>query len=89
MIPPSLRVSDGDDDDAALLTNVDMSALSAVAPIVKARMQKAGAALIGYQPVKAYPNCWRMVFAGAKEGSMSIETVDEILDSMMETGRDL
>ena len=53
-----------------------------VAPAVKSQMQRRGLALIGFQPVKSFPNCWRMVFAGAKDTSMTTETVDSILDSM-------
>ena len=51
-------------------------------------MQEQGLALIGFQRVKQWPNCWRMVFAGAKE-SMTEATVDEILDSMLEMSADL
>jgi hypothetical protein len=89
MIPPSLRLPAGIGQDAPLLEGLDLKSLSTVAPQVKKRMQERGLALIGFQPVKAFPNCWRMVFAGAKEGSMTTETVDGILDSLLEVGEDL
>ena len=52
-------------------------------------MQERGLALIGFQKVKQWDNCWRMVMAGAKEGSMTKNVVDEILDSLLEVGGDL
>ena len=72
-----------------MLANLDMEALSKVAPAVKSQMQRRGLALIGFQPVKTFPNCWRMVFAGAKESSMATETVDTILDSMRDISEEL
>jgi|MDSY01.1.fsa_nt_gb glutamate decarboxylase len=89
-IPPSLRVAaDVGTSNEAVLANLDMEALSKVAPAVKSQMQRRGLALIGFQPVKTFPNCWRMVFAGAKESSMTTETVDTILDSMRDISEEL
>lgn len=91
-IPPSLRpdASKVDSkDDAAVLAALDFDALSKVAPAVKSQMQRRGLALIGFQPVKTFPNCWRMVFAGAKEASMTTSTVDDILDSMKDLAEEL
>jgi hypothetical protein len=89
-IPPSLRLpADGDNSDAAILAALDMDALKTVAPMVKKRMQEQGLAMIGFQQVKQWNNCWRMVFAGAKEEIMTTDTVDEIMNSLLEIGSDL
>jgi len=84
-IPPSLRSSNTSDP----LSEINLDQLASVAPKIKSQSQRAGKALIGFQPVKQYPNCWRMVFAGAKEDMMTNETVDEILADIMEFGEDL
>ena len=53
-------------------------------------VQRHGSALITFQPVKTYPNCWRMVFCGAKDlVGMTTDTVDEILDSMSRIAEDV
>lgn len=83
-IPPSLRTT-----AKHPLEGMDLEALSKVAPKVKSRMQRHGKAMIGFQPILGYPNCWRMVFAGAKEDIMDHEAVDRILESMIELGEDL
>eukprot|EP00620_Florenciella_sp_RCC1587_P022244 CAMPEP_0182570878 /NCGR_PEP_ID=MMETSP1324-20130603/11057_1 /TAXON_ID=236786 /ORGANISM="Florenciella sp., Strain RCC1587" /LENGTH=593 /DNA_ID=CAMNT_0024785317 /DNA_START=79 /DNA_END=1860 /DNA_ORIENTATION=+ len=89
-IPPSLRLpADVDNSDAAILAALDMDALKTVAPMVKKRMQEQGLAMIGFQQVKQWNNCWRMVFAGAKEEIMTTDTVDEIMNSLLEIGSDL
>ena len=44
---------------------------------------------LGFQQVKQWNNCWRMVFAGAKEEIMTTDTVDEIMNSLLEIGSDL
>lgn len=92
-IPPSLRLpADGDNSDATVLEQLlpAMDTLKTAAPTMKKRMQEQGLAMIGFQQVKQWNNCWRMVFAGAKEGGiMTTETVDEILDSLVKVGNDL
>lgn len=90
LIPPSQR---GKYDDATLanptVDSLDLPALAPVAVTVKARMQQAGKAMIGFQPVKGFPNCWRMVFAGAKEDAMTNAVVDTILDDLVAHAEDL
>jgi len=89
-IPPSLRVAPvAGETDAELLARLDLDKLADVAPAVKSQMQHQGQALITYQPVKTFPNCWRMVFAGAKEDTMSTTTVDDILLSLRVAAEDI
>lgn len=54
-IPPSLRPFDRNS-----ATPEQWAALGAVAPAIKARMQAAGDALIGYQPLGKWPNFFRV-----------------------------
>ena len=86
LVPPSQRSTD---DAAYAREALDLAALGTVAPVVKARLQRAGKAMIGFQPVKDAPNCWRMVFAGAKEATMTPAVVDQILDDLVSHAEDL
>ena len=73
----------GPEKDSELIDRLDLKALAKVGPAVKSSMQHNGNALITFQPVKTFPNCWRMVFAGAKDhAGMTTKTVDDILESM-------
>ena len=86
LIPPSLRSPEFNGIDAA--TPEQLERLSKVSPIVKDRMQRAGKAMIGFQPVNGFNNCFRMVIAGAKE-NLCTDGIDSILGSMLALSTDL
>merc|ERR1719198_2128128 len=86
LVPPSMRGATA--LNAATLSPGQIEALGAVAPVVKDRMQRRGKALIGFQTVHGYKNCWRMVIAGAKE-ALTEEGINGIIDSMLELSADL
>jgi len=102
-IPPSMRVDpacsegvgaaateEGLEAELALLARLNLADLAAVAPATKKALQRSGGALVTFQPVKQFPNCWRMVFAGAKEQvGMTEATVDEILDSISDAAANI
>lgn len=70
-------------------TKEELAKLSAVAPKLKARLQAAGGAMIGFQPLpsKGIVNFWRLVFAGAD--GLSEKIVDDMLESFETLGHDL
>ena len=59
-------------------------AVHAVAPSIKAAMQAAGDALIGFQSINGRPNFFRWVFASAD--SVTTEMVDRVLERIAELG---
>lgn len=70
-------------------TEEELRKLGAVAPKLKARLQQAGGAMIGFQPLPSHNivNFWRVVFAGAD--GLTEKIVDEILESFETLGHDL
>lgn len=70
-------------------TEEELKELGRCAPKIKARMQQAGKAMIGFQPLpsKGLVNFWRFVFAGAL--GLNNQSVDEILESIDQNGHDL
>ena len=69
-VPPELRPLDRDSLAAATRTR-----LHALAPAVKARMQDAGTAMVGYQPVAGL-NCFRLLFMNP---SVTTDDADALL----------
>merc|ERR1719215_208562 len=64
-----------------------LEALHLVCPRIKDMMQRAGDALIGFQPVLGLPNCWRMVFCAAEE--VTTEDLDQMLERIDAIGEEL
>ncbi|XP_018322995.1 cysteine sulfinic acid decarboxylase-like [Agrilus planipennis] len=58
--------------------------LHKVAPQIKAVMVKHGSVMIGYQPLKEFPNFFRFV---SQNSALSFKDVDFILDHISEIGR--
>jgi glutamate decarboxylase len=81
-VPPSLRPFDRTTASAE-----HWAALGRVAPAIKARMQHAGDALIGYQPLGPLPNFFRMVFANCV--GVSKQQLQQVLQRIDEYGHDL
>jgi len=67
----------------------ELKKLGAVAPKLKARLQAAGGAMIGFQPLpsKGIVNFWRLVFAGAD--GLTEKIIDDMLESFETLGHDL
>jgi glutamate/tyrosine decarboxylase-like PLP-dependent enzyme len=86
LVPPSMRSPEFNSIDVA--TPEQLDALSKVSPIVKDRMQRAGKAMIGFQPVNGFHNCFRMVIAGSKE-TLCTDGINSILGSMLALSTDL
>jgi len=77
VVPPALRPFDPD-----TATPEALEALGRVAPAVKRRMQAAGDALVGYQPLgPRKPNFFRLVFADGR--GLSEATLDALLGRMV------
>lgn len=103
--PPLVKNTDDPSaDDHTTLNDEQVTYLGKVSAIVKDRMQRHGKALIGFQPVtttsicagsspsspRVLPNCWRMVVAGAREGTAYTDAyIDQLLDDMMALSQDL
>jgi len=85
-VPPSLALAPG--TTLGDLNDAQLAALASVAPVVKNRMQRGGRGLVGFQPVRGYVNCWRMVAAGAKE-HFDEAGVDTLLADMVRFSADL
>mmetsp|Transcript_802 Transcript_802/g.1627 ORF Transcript_802/g.1627 Transcript_802/m.1627 type:complete len:551 (-) Transcript_802:197-1849(-) len=70
-------------------TEGELLELGAVAPKLKARLQKAGGPMIGFQPIpsKGIVNFWRLVFAGGD--GLNEEIVDSIFNNFEAFGYDL
>lgn len=81
-VPPSLRPL-----DPAAASPEQWAALGRVAPAIKARMQQAGDAMIGYQPLGQLPNFFRLVFANCV--GVSRQQLQQLLQRMDQYGRDL
>lgn len=64
----------------ASLSEEDRAELARVAPIIKRRMQAAGDAMVGYQPLGGIPPFFRMVMANGD--GVSEEAIDGMLDRM-------
>ena len=59
-------------------------AIGKVAPAIKANMQKAGDAMIGYQPLNGLPNFFRIVFANCDD--LTFDDLDALLGRMERIG---
>ena len=81
-VPPSLRPF-----DPAAASPEQWAALGRVAPAIKARMQQAGDAMIGYQPLGQLPNFFRLVFANCV--GVSRQQLQQLLQRIDQYGRDL
>ena len=73
--------------DPSKCTPEDHAKLQKIAPLIKARMQKEGLAMIGFQPYKGMPNFFRVVFPGA--AILSTQDVDSILETIARLGGEL
>eukprot|EP01012_Entosiphon_sulcatum_P057747 TRINITY_DN815_c0_g1_i1.p1 TRINITY_DN815_c0_g1~~TRINITY_DN815_c0_g1_i1.p1 ORF type:complete len:534 (-),score=113.19 TRINITY_DN815_c0_g1_i1:1315-2916(-) len=82
-----LPASLGEDVDPETASPEMKERVGKVAPAIKARMQRKGLAMIGFQPQDGLPNFFRMVFPGA--GINTHADVDSILEQMDEVGHDL
>ena len=71
-VPPELRTS-GHPFSTAELSTRDRDRLHGLAPRIKARMQRDGRALLGYQPVHGL-NCFRYLFMNDAVSSADIDT---------------
>ena len=58
-----------------------------MAPALKMRMQRSGDAMIGFQPLGALPNFFRVVFSGAS--ALRAEDIDALMARMDALGRAL
>lgn len=80
-LPPALRGRSSSFDHDALSAE-DQRELGAIAPLIKAKMQREGETLIGYQPVKGRVNAFRMLFiapqANLEHGQRLLEIVDRL-----------
>ena len=79
-VPPSMRPF-----DVRTASDEAKRRIGTVAPLIKARMQNEGKALIGFQSVNDFPNFFRLVLANP--WSVSFEDVDQILETMDTIGR--
>ena len=57
-----------------------------VAPLIKERMMKTGAMMIGYQPLKPYVNFFRMIYSNR---ATSRKDVEWIMDEIDRLGNDI
>jgi glutamate decarboxylase len=73
--------------DCAAASAEQWAALGRVAPAIKARMQQAGDALIGYQPLGKLPNFFRMVFANCV--GVSKQQLQQMMQRIDLFGKDL
>lgn len=73
--------------DPSKCTLEEHAKLHKIAPLIKARMQKEGLAMIGFQPLKGMPNFFRIVFPGA--AILSTQDVDSILETIARLGGEM
>ena len=81
-VPPSMRPF-----DVRIASDEAKQRIGKVAPLIKARMQTEGKALIGFQSVNGFPNFFRLVLANP--WSLTFQDVDQILQVMDMIGRDV
>lgn len=74
-VPKSMRPFDANN-----FTKEQFEAIDKVAPKIKSEMQHRGEALIGFQQVKHFPNCFRAVFANSSH--VSKDDVDGFLETI-------
>ena len=73
--------------DPSKCTPEEHAKLHKIAPLIKARMQKEGLAMIGFQPFKGMPNAFRAVLPGA--AILSTQDVDSILETIARLGEEI
>ena len=73
--------------DPSKCTPEEHAKLHKLAPLIKARMQKEGLAMIGFQPLKGMPNFFRVVIPGA--AVLSMQDVDFILETIAQIGKEI
>ena len=73
--------------DPATASEGTRAAIGRVAPAIKAAMQKAGDALIGYQPLNGQPNFFRIVFANCDD--LTFDDLDALLGRMEKVGEEV
>jgi glutamate/tyrosine decarboxylase-like PLP-dependent enzyme len=83
-VPPDLRPIVLDPDAIAELDAERHNTLHTLPPMVKARMQAEGTAMIGFQPIAGL-NTFRMLFMNS---TVTTDDVDAILDRISEYGAD-
>lgn len=72
-VPPDLRPLDR--------TRPDVDArLHALAPQIKARMLRRGAAMVGFQPIGGGPNCFRLLFMNPAAQPADVDAVLDLID---------
>ena len=81
-LPESMR-----NFDPSNCTEQEHQRLHKLAPLIKARMQKEGLAMIGFQPLKGMPNFFRVVLPGA--AVLSTKDVDDILETIARIGAEV
>jgi len=79
-VPPSMRPF-----DIATATQEQRDRLHAVAPAIKAEMQRTGGALVGFQSLRGLPNFFRLVLPNA--WSVTYEDVNHILRTFDAAGK--
>jgi glutamate decarboxylase len=83
-VPPRLRPF-----DPKTATPTQFAEIGFVAPKLKDRMQRAGDAMIGFQPIDSMnkPNFFRLVLPNPRH--LSKDNLRDMLDRMDELGKDL
>jgi hypothetical protein len=73
-VPPELRPL-----DLATVTEDDRLRLHELAPLIKAKMQAAGTAMLGFQPVHGL-NTFRILFMNPEVSAADVDAVFALID---------